>query len=394
VLKNEGVGGVWARVTGGRGAAVGFAFGEYDFIVERRVTPFDQDEYEEHRIDETKILNWIVPDLGAGSGGHINIFRFVSMLEKRGFHSRVYMFRTRFENDSVLREYAKEHFKILDPAIELYGDRSEMRFAHGTVATSWETAYAVRDFDNTVSKLYFVQDYEPYFFAKGSKYELAKSTYGFGFRGVTAGDWLKEKLAAEHGMRAGSFGFSYDREIYKPSPRADDAKRIFFYARPNTPRRDFEIGVLAFTELAKTQPEAEIVFAGENVSKYHLPFRHRDLGVVPVERLAGIYSGCDLCLVLSNTNLSLLPLEIMASGSVVVCSRGENNTWLLSEENAIFVDYEPGEIASTLAYYLSRPEELDIIRRGGMEFAAATSWEIEGDKVRDIISTGIEEDEK
>lgn len=67
-----------------------------------------------------------------------------------------------------------------------------------------------------MSKFYFVQDYEPFFFPHGSYYELAKNTYKFGFRGITAGDWIKDKLIADFGMKADSFGFSYDKDMYVP----------------------------------------------------------------------------------------------------------------------------------------------------------------------------------
>ena len=90
-----------------------------------------------------------------------------------------------------------------------------------------------------------MQDYEPFFFPHGSYYELAKNTYKFGFRGITAGDWIKDKLIADFGMKADSFGFSYDKDMYVPLKKKGTTKRVFFYARPVTPRRDFEIGLFA-----------------------------------------------------------------------------------------------------------------------------------------------------
>ena len=67
------------------------------------------------------------------------------------------------------------------------------------------------------------------------------------------------------------------------------------------------------------------IFAGENLDKYKIPFKHENLGSVPINKLSDVYGKCDMCLVLSGTNISLLPLEVMASGSVVVGNDGENN---------------------------------------------------------------------
>ena len=72
-----------------------------------------------------------------------------------------------------------------------------------------------------------------------------------GFRGITAGDWLKDVMRNDYGMTADSFLFSYDDKIYKPKEKTDDKPRVFFYARPVTPRRDFELGMLAINELWK-----------------------------------------------------------------------------------------------------------------------------------------------
>lgn len=367
----------------------------WGFITEQEVTPLNKEDYEAHKNDEKYILNWVIPEMGEGSGGHLNIFRFISNLERHGIHNRVYTFRTaKFYNDEFLTNFVHKYFSILDENVELHHDVKMMEFAHGTVATSWDTAYCVKNFNNTISKFYFIQDFEPYFFAHGSEYEFAEQTYKFGFRGITAGDWLKNICINEYGMKADSFGFSYDKDLYFPKEKKDTSKRVFFYARPVTPRRDFELGLLALNELSKKQPDLEVVFAGWDVSTYEIPFKHQNLGIKKIEELSDLYASCDLCLVISNTNLSLLPLEVMASGSVAVCSKGENSEWLVNEDNSVLVDYNPIEIADTMFEYLNDDAKLESIRKKGIDFAQKTSWDIEGEKVYNAIMKGIREDEE
>lgn len=164
----------------------------YDFIMDRKIIPFDKDAFEKNKDSEVKILNWVIPEMGEGSGGHTTIFRFISNLEKRGFHSRVYVFRAKsFFNNQSIRSFVARAFPILDSRVEVFYDVKYIDFAHATFATSWETAYFVRNFENTISKFYFVQDFEPHFFAHGSEYEFAENTYHFGLRGITAGDFKK-----------------------------------------------------------------------------------------------------------------------------------------------------------------------------------------------------------
>ena len=365
----------------------------YDFIMDRKIIPFDKDAFEKNKDSEVKILNWVIPEMGEGSGGHTTIFRFISNLEKRGFHSRVYVFRAKsFFNNQSIRSFVARAFPILDSRVEVFYDVKYIDFAHATFATSWETAYFVRNFENTISKFYFVQDFEPHFFAHGSEYEFAENTYHFGLRGITAGDWLKEKLNKEYGMKTDSFRFSYQRDVYYPVERTDNQKRVFFYARPVTPRRDFELGLLALDELCKRMPEVEVVFAGWDLDDYKIPFKHESLGVVTMQKLAECYNKCDMCLVISNTNLSLVPLEVMACGSVAICSKGENSSWMVDENNAVLVDYDPVIIADTMEYYFNHPEKMKEIREKGLAFVQNTSWEKEADKVKKVILDAIEED--
>lgn len=366
----------------------------WDFIVDTKKVSFSREDYEKNKGDKI-LLNWVVPEIGKGSGGHLNIFRFISFLEKHKIHNKIYVFRSNnFSENESLRSFVKENFPILDNNVEVYYDTKFMEFAHGTIATGWTTAYFVRNFDNTISKFYFIQDFEPYFYPLGSEYSFAENTYRFGFRGITAGDWLKEKCTSEYNMIADSFSFSYDKDLYIPRKKTDSTKRIFFYARPVTPRRDFELGLLALNELAKRIPQIEVVFAGWDISRYKISFKHQNKGIVNINDLSNLYSSCDLCLIISSTNLSLLPLEVMSSGSVAVCSKGANSEWLVNEENSILVDFDPVQIAETMEYYLTHEDDLDLIRNKGVSFAKNTSWETEGYKVLNIILKGIYEDEK
>lgn len=366
----------------------------YGFIMETERFPFIKDEYEAAKSDPY-ILNWVIPEMGVGSGGHINIFRFVKMLQAQGIKNRVYVENAvNIKSDQELRAFLRANYDVNPDEIELYNDAKKMHFAHGTVATGWQTSYIVNRFDNTLRKFYFVQDFEPYFSAPGSEYRFAEKSYTFGFYGVTAGDWLKDKLHKEYGMQTSSVGFSYDRALYKPVQKNDDVKRIFFYARPVTVRRAFELGLLALTELYRRIPDIEVIFGGWDVGNYEIPFTHLNGGCIKLSELSDIYGQCDMCLVLSSTNLSLLPLEIMASNSVVVSNRGDNNEWLLNDNNAILTDFDPMDIADRMEYYFKHKDKLEQIRKQGLEFAQKTSWETEGKKAYDAFVKGIQEAEE
>ncbi len=391
VFKERGMSGVLERIE--ENCSKIDVIGFYGYTLDIEKIPFKRQEWEQAK--KGIILNWIVPELDIGSGGHMNIFRFITFMENFGMHNRIYLFQsTRFQTDEQLREFLKDYYNIGNNKIEVFCSTEGMEFAHGTIATGWQTAYFVRKFDNTISKFYFIQDYEPYFYPMGSEYLLAENTYRFGLRGITAGNWLKKKLNEEYGMRTESFLFSYDHKLYQPKVKKDHVNRLFFYARPVTPRRSFELGLLALYELNKRIKEMEVIFAGWDVSNYDIPFKHLNAGNIHLEELSEMYAQCDICLVISTTNLSLLPLEIMASNSVVACTRGAHNDWLINEDNSIVLSCDPKEIAVDLEHYMRNKERLEEIRRKGLEFVQSTSWDAEARKVYDIIKRGIQEDEK
>lgn len=330
-------------------------------------------------------INWVVPPFGYGSGGHLNIFRFAQFLEKEGFDCRIVVVG---EPQPLSAEQARK--QIRDWFFPLKGDVylgiESAAPAHITIATSWNSAYYVRRFQSTVHRCYFVQDYEPYFYAAGAEYAWAEETYRFGFFGITAGTWLKDKLANEFSMRTAAFGFSFDRHLYAPRPRKEpQTRRIFFYARPPTQRRAFEMGMLVLDEVARRLPDVHVVFAGWDISNYHVPFAHQNAGTLSLEELPDLYSQCDVALVLSFTNLSLLPLELMACGTPVVSNRAPCTEWLLNDDNARLAVPTVEALADAVCNVLEVPEEASRLRQGGFATAAATDWRIEARKVGDIL---------
>lgn len=325
-------------------------------------------------------LLWFIPDFGIGSGGHLNIFRMIFNLSKLGIKSDIAICaNSQWIDASIAKEMIDRHFFKLDSQIIILknkGDIDELNNYHVAMATSWQTAYYVNTFTKCYKKAYFVQDFEPYFYPHGSSYIFAENTYGFGFYGITAGSWLSTKLAKEYNMKCDSFSFSYDRDLYFKHERREDKKRVFFYARPPTDRRAFELGLIALKKLCDKNPDIEVVLAGWDTSEYNIPFNHFNPGVVALNELSHLYSQCDVALVLSFTNLSLLPLELLASGCPVVTNSGENNSWI-DEEKKIFVYAENSveNIVDTLNNVINNKIAID--KQYIETFLQKTSWEKE-----------------
>lgn len=352
----------------------------YSFV---RLAPVE-DIYNES-VDE-KSINWFIPYFGRGSGGHLNIFRFIYHLEKLGFDCRVVITDppSNKSEEQVKREIDDWFFPLNG---KVFFGLKNAKASFFSIATAWQTAYIVRAFRKTKHRCYFVQDFEPSFYSMGSEYLFAEATYKFGLTGITAGNWLKYKLANEYGMKTYSVGFSYDHDLYKPHKRREpEVKRVFFYARPPTLRRAFELGLLALDEVIRRMPHIKVIFAGWDLSNYEIPFEHLNAGILSTDELPDLYSQCDVALVLSFTNLSLLPLELMACGTPVVSNKGPSAEWLLNKKNSMLADPTVTSLADAICEVLSDERLAESLRSGGFDTVRDTDWAMEARKMGAILS--------
>ena len=136
----------------------------------------------------------------------------------------------------------------------------------------------------------------------------------------------------------------------------DRRNDIFFYARPVTTRRGFELGVMA---LAARRPRAS--------GRDHPPRRLGHLGLRPPvparqpRRPCGspsstsVYNQCAVALVLSLTNMSLLPLELLSSGVIPVLNRGPNNDKVVQNPFIRYADPSPRALADALVEEMLPP---------------------------------------
>ncbi len=352
----------------------------WNFLISR---PIGQ-AVEPHLIPKHTI-NWIVVPFERGSGGHTTTFRIIKRMEVAGFKNTIVVQDGHyFGTADYFKSMIRDHYGDLQSDVVVNIDDAPP--AQACVATSWLTAYPVRDFRPTVHRCYLVQDFEPWFIPVGSEYAMAETTYRMGFIGITAGTWLRDKLRAEYGMQTHAFGFSYDRDVYFPPPRyAERANTVFFYARPVTERRAFELGLVVLAELVRRRPGTRVLFAGGDLSGFEIPFAHENSGVVSVDQLASLYRQSDAALVFSLTNASLIPLECMACGTVVVSNDGPSIEWLLPPDSALLVPPTIEGMVDALQQVLDDRELRESLRERGLALTRSTSWDREADKAVEVF---------
>ncbi|WP_308389701.1 methyltransferase domain-containing protein [Acidithiobacillus sp. AMEEHan] len=270
-------------------------------------------------------IAWVIPGLIIGGGGHRNILRAAYFLQR--FGHRISLYFTGTEQDpETLKNLIKKHFYDLDCPVYLFDGR--LRLVDVVFATHWSTvAPALAARGQAKEIMYFVQDFEPYFAQMGTEYVLAENTYRLGLYHITSGPWCERLLRRDFGAEADHFQFPVDRGIYHPRQRRKANRNIVYFAKPEMPRRCFELGVMALREVHRMCPDLEIVmFGSRHLGKQHFDFPVTIRGLVPtLEEIAQMYADGDVGLVFSTTNPSLIPYEMMACGLPVVdLDRGDN----------------------------------------------------------------------
>lgn len=329
-------------------------------------------------------FNWIMSPPGKGSGGHQNIFRFIRFLEEAGHENRIYLY-SNSEHGPVkdIRLVMGSSYPRLDAPMEWLEDDADMLPADGMFATSWETAYPAFNSKLEARRFYFVQDFEPAFYPVGSRSVLAENTYRFGFFGITAGGWLAEKLRTEYGMRTHHYDFASDPALYRHTNNGP-RREVLFYVRPFTERRGFEIGVMALDLFHRQHPEYQINLVGWDVSVHAIPFPYKNLKTLELKDLSALYNRCAAGLVLSYTNLSLLPLELLGSGTIPVVNDAPNTRMVSNNPYIAYAATDPASLAAALSEIVSRPEAIAQAKAAAGS-VLQTSWADSGREFVDVV---------
>lgn len=338
------------------------------------------------------VLNWIFPEPIPGSGGHTDIIRMINLLSSFGHQNNAYVVPGRdlwYQSELEIRQYLQREFGELRAQVFKWKG-GPMVESDAVVLTHWTTAYMIDEVDNTSQIFYFVQDWEPFFFPMGTEYLRAEQTYKMGFSCITLGSWLTERLTDWYEADADYFDFAVDHEIYYPRPvTKSEQPRICFYARPSTPRRLFPLGVEALQLVHEKRPDVEIVFYGVSdaeLRRRRVPFPHTNLGILSEEELAELFSASDIGIVLSSTNCSLVPPEMMACKCAVIdLNRDTVKGVLEHRENAMLAEPTPEGIAETTLELLEDKALREELVDKAYQQVQQRSWSKSARKVESIL---------
>ena len=328
-------------------------------------------------------VGWLCAPPGAGSGGHTTMFRMVQALEQAGHRCLVLVY-DRHGGD------LRQHAQVVREAwpwvrAEVVDVDSGLRQVDACVATGWPTAHLLASRPTRAHRFYFIQDFEPFFFPRGSEYELAADTYRFGFTNIALGEMVRSRLSDELGVASTCVPFSCDTGVYSlhhQGPRSG----VVFYTKPKVARRGYQLGALALREFHERHPEQEIHLYGEPAPDIGVPVtRHARL--TPAE-LNDLYNRCLGGLAMSFTNISLIAEEMLAAGCVPVVNDSRDARADLPNPAVAWSSPTPGALADALSNLVTDPDQV-VRAKTAAESVRRDNWSVPGEMVVRIIEDQV-----
>ena len=332
---------------------------------------------------------WYAPNwLYWWGGGVYTIIRFAKLIADRGVRTIIYVYdNAGYPTVKKLRADLDEAFP--GHKIEFTADISSLPRGHIAIASTYQSTFAVLRAPECAARFYLMQEYESLFYTGGTQAEQANASYKLGFKGICGGDWLRS-IFQSYGGEAIKFDFAINGSVFYPGPAVrPKIQKLFFFGRPSSDRRMYDLGVAVLQAIHKNYPNVEIVIAGLD-DLPRLPFPATYLGNLTIEKTGELYRTCDVGLTFSGSNLSYLPLELMACGVPVLTNEGPQLSWFCKHmENCYMAqpfvsDFLRGFTALYDGYELRQR----LVARGLLS-VKKTTWEKEADKIYDYIATEV-----
>lgn len=261
------------------------------------------------------------------------------------------------------------------------------------VASSWDTVYYAKKF--SCYRMYFVQDFEPYFYPYGDKFLLAKKTYEQGLHMVSLGGWNKKEIlkhcvpvspidCVEFPCECSEYPHvERDYEAYSTKKTLVMAVYLKYYGKRLPGTIQYMLGKVKDAFAERDGIAFEVRYFGE--AKSFLPKNGVNVGMLNREELNALYREADFGMVASLSNISLIPYEMLSTGLPLIEFRDGTFSEFFPEDCAMLTSLSWKELYWLMKEHLSEPAKLRHYDANATQFLSTLSWEKTGQQFYEIL---------
>ncbi len=356
---------------------------------------YDASTIENPPLKGTKTIAFVITRMVRFHGGQTSILRLGTRLVQKGMKVLYLIYKPQSVSEMKLCAKAnlpgyEGSFAAFDSFVSGIGRKYVMPDI--VVASSWDTVSYVKKLDTY--RMYFVQDYEPYFYRFGEEFLMSRSTYGQGLHMVSLGAWNKMMIEKEASpvSPVDEISFPYeareypikerDFDSYKDKKKITIAVYVKYYGKRLPNLIPYILGNTA-RELAKKGITLDVRYFGE-AGTYRIP-GGKNLGQLTHDELAGLYSEADFGMVASMSNISLVPYEMHATGLPLIEFREGTYPFFFPEDTALLASINDRDISGMLLQAINDPAGIKEMNEKARAHMQGLSWERTGDEFYEII---------
>lgn len=298
-------------------------------------------------------IAFIVPGIDKYSGGITSVLRLGTYLAQFG-HEITYADYTNASINELCKN-ASDNLLGYQGKIASVDSLSANAF-DVVIATNWQSVYCLNKFN--AYKMYFVQDYEPFFFNLSERYLLAKLTYELGLHIVSLGSWNVKQIQRECPSTPSILeyiDFPFEPKEYPHCARNyssyEETKKyvLAVYTKEDGKRIPNIMQSLLYrtsSVLSGCGLQLDIRFFG--AKKSFKPCIGKNLGKLSKSEMLELYKKSDFGMVASMSNISLVPYEMLATGLPVIEFKSGSFESFFPSEAGILIDYNYQTLANRL----------------------------------------------
>lgn len=331
-------------------------------------------------IKTIQTISFVIPGMAQYSGGHTSVLHLGTALAEQGYSINYVSYIP--QTSEYIRDLSDKNLKNFKG--DCYGPEGLRDLKSDIwVATYWTSVYHIKDLHGY--KMYFVQDFEPYFYTFGEKFIITKKTYELGLHLVCLGNWNKDIILKNciQNSQIDCIDFPYEKKEYRPVTRDFSKykeKKSFNFAVyiKNTEKRAPYIlqnmmGMIK-QKFAADGIEINVNYFGDDKE---VVYRNgNNLGKLSKNELFELYKKSDFGVVASLSNISLVPYEMIATKLPLIEFKEGSFNYFFEDGSAILTSFDWKELYENLKYHIINSEKLNEMT----EFAESQIKELSWDK--------------